>query len=292
MPEAGGSDSAVYLHYDQAALDAQYDQRTLVRDPGPYEREWREGSDAARALPGLHADLAYGEGPRECLDLFLPRGDGPFPLVAFFHGGGWTRHDKSKFAFPAPAFLEHGIAFAAVGFDPVPQVRLEAQVAEARAAVEWLQDAAVRLGIDADAVFAAGHSSGAHLAASLVTGDDDVPPADVKGALLVSGIYDLEPVRLSARNEYLQLDAAQALALSPIARIQPDPCPLVIAWGGGELDEFQRQSGAFADAWEAAGGAVTRVHRPRVNHFAITRELADPTGEVLAPFFDLIETPR
>ncbi len=290
MPESAGG-TKVYLSYDQAELDAQYDQRSLVRDVSTYEREWREGSEAARALPGLRANLAYGEGPRERLDLFLPRGDGPFPVVAFFHGGGWTRHDKDKFAFPAPAFLEHGIAFAAVGFELTPKVSLELQATQARAAVRWLQAQAGDLALDADAVFAAGHSSGAHLAAGVITGDDEEPPEDVKGALLVSGVYDLEPVRLSARNEYLQLDASQAAALSPIARIQPDPCPVVIAWGGAELAEFQRQSAAFADAWESAGGAVTRVHLPGINHFAITRQLADATGEVLQPFLDMIESP-
>jgi len=279
----------VWLGYDQAALDAQYDQRTLVRDIDPFEREWRQRSAEARQMRGLHADLAYGDSPRQRVDLFLPNGSGPFPLVVFFHGGGWTRHDKEKFAFPAPAFVEHGIAFACVGFDLTPSVRLEVLLAQARRGLDWLIANAARFGLDADAVFTAGHSSGAHLAACMITGDDAAPPADVKGALLVSGIYDLEPVRLSARNQYLHLDAGQAAALSPIGRIAADPCPVVVAWGGGELAEFQRQSAAFADAWERAGGDVRRVVLAQANHFTITRELADATGDVLGAFLALIE---
>jgi arylformamidase len=279
----------VWLGYDQAALDAQYDQRTLVRDIDPFEREWRQRSAEARQMRGLHADLAYGDSPRQRVDLFLPNGSGPFPLVVFFHGGGWTRHDKEKFAFPAPAFVEHGIAFACVGFDLTPSVRLEVLLAQARRGLDWLIANAARFGLDADAVFTAGHSSGAHLAACMITGDDAAPPADVKGALLVSGIYDLEPVRLSARNQYLHLDAGQAAALSPIGRIAADPCPVVVAWGGAELAEFQRQSAAFADAWERAGGDVRRVVLAQANHFTITRELADATGDVLGAFLALIE---
>ena len=285
------STTPVWLDYDQAALGAQYDQRTLVPDTGPFDREWQQRSAQAREWPGLRADLAYGESARERLDLFLPQGGGPFPLVVFFHGGGWTRHAKEKFSFPAPAFVEHGIAFASVGFDLTPQVRLEVLAAQARRGLDWLCAQAAGFGIDADAVFTAGHSSGAHLAACMITGDAHAPPADVKGALLVSGIYDLEPVRLSARNEYLALDAAQAAALSPVKRIVADPCPVVVAWGGGELREFQRQSADFADAWEAAGGAVQRIMLPRANHFTITRELADATSEVLGPFLEMIEPP-
>lgn len=280
----------VWLDYDQAGLDAQYDQRTLVPDTEPFDREWRQRSAEARQMRGLHADLAYGESPRERVDLFLPQGNGPFPLIVFFHGGGWTRHDKEKFAFPAPAFVEHGIAFACMGFDLTPKVRLEVLLAQARRGLDWLTANASHFAVDADAVFTAGHSSGAHLAACMITGDDDTPPADVKGALLVSGIYDLEPVRLSARNEYLQLDAGEVAALSPIKRIASDPCPVVVAWGGGELAEFQRQSAAFADAWEHAGGDVRRVFLPHANHFTITRELGDATGDVLGAFLALIET--
>lgn len=285
--EGGG---AVWLDYDQAALDAQYDQRTLVRDTDAFDREWRQRSAEARQMRGLQVDLAYGQSPRERLDLFVPQGSGPFPLVVFFHGGGWTRHDKEKFAFFAPAFVEHGAAFACVGFDLTPQVRLEVLAAQARRGLDWLIANAPSLGLDADAVFVAGHSSGAHLAACMIVGDAASPPADVKGGLLVSGIYDLEPVRLSARNQYLHLDAAQAAALSPITRITADPCPVVIGWGGGELAEFQRQSAAFADAWEQAGGDVQRVFLPAHNHFTMTREMADATGDLLGAFLELIET--
>lgn len=291
MSEAdSGSGAPVWLDYDQRGLDAQYDQRTLIPDTAPFEQEWRERSDAARQLRGLQADLAYGDSARERIDLFVPPGSGPFPLVVFFHGGGWTRHGKEKFAFPAPAFVEHGVAFACVGFDLTPAVRLEVLAAQARRGLDWLLAGAAGFGIDADAVFTAGHSSGAHLAACVITGEADAPPADVKGALLVSGIYDLEPVRRSARNAYLQLDAEQAAALSPIARIAENPCPVVVAWAGGELAEFQRQSTAFADAWDRAGGDVRRVFLPHANHFSITRELADATGDMLGAFLELIET--
>jgi len=287
--EGQGNGAAVFLDYDQAALDAQYDQRSLVKDTSRYEKDWRSGSNAARAELRVRGDLVYGASERQRMDLFSPEGEGPFPVALFVHGGAWTRHGKEKFAFPAPAFVGDGVAFACVGFDLVPQVSLAEQVAQVRHALDWLQSNAEELGVDADAVFVAGHSSGAHLAATLITGDR---APDVKGALLLSGIYDLEPVRLSARNEYLKLDEDQARMLSPIGHIPSSPCPLIVGWGHRELDEFQRQSRAFAEAWEAAGGSTTAMGLRGHNHFDIVRELADPTSEPMAAFLELIESWR
>ncbi|MCP5154155.1 MAG: alpha/beta hydrolase [Ectothiorhodospiraceae bacterium] len=282
--------STVYRDYDQAALDAQYEQRTLVPDISEYEREWVTGSEAARRWPHIRPDLAYGPGARERVDLYLPSGAGPHPLVVFYHGGAWTRFEKASWSFPAPVFVERGIAFAVAGFHLTPEVRLEVQAEQAASALAWLHRHAAELALDPTRVFAAGHSSGAHLAAMVTTAARGTEPLPTRGALLVSGIYDLEPVQRSARNGYLHLTPEQARALSPIARIPPRPAPVIVAWGGGELAEFQRQSRTFADAWAEAGGAVTRVPCPEHNHFAITRELARPTGPALAAFLDLIET--
>ena len=116
---------------------------------------------------------------------------------------------------------------------------------------------ASRFRIDAKRIFLLGNSSGGHLAGMLM-GAGEAPLA--RGALLVSGIYDLEPVRLSSRNEYLQLDPATAR--SPSERMPSGGRPLIVGWGEGELDEFQRQSREFAAAWSESGGAVRTVIRP------------------------------
>ncbi|MFT5172024.1 MAG: arylformamidase [Gammaproteobacteria bacterium] len=279
----------IYLDYDQQQLDAQYDQGTLIKDVQRYERAWRDGSAAATERLTVRRDVAYGDSPAQKLDLFLPAGEGPFPVVAFFHGGGWTRHGKEKFAFPAPAFIDHDIAFACVGFDMLPKVTVPQIAAQCRQAIDWLLANAPDLKVDADALFVAGHSSGAHLAAATLALNDGAPPPDIKGALLLSGVYDLQPLLLSARNEALQLTEELVRTLSPINNIPTDPCPLVVACGGGELDEFQRQSAAFAQAWETAGGAVQLINYSRHNHFSMTEELADATGEAMQGFLEMIE---
>ena len=97
----------------------------------------------------------------------------------------------------------------------------------------------------------------------------------IKGLSVSSGPYDLEPVRLSARNDYLFLDEGTALALSPQKHLRPGLAPAIIAWGGLELDEFQRQSVALAEAWESQGMAVQRLFFQDKNHFEMGCEYMD-----------------
>ena len=278
----------VYRHYDQAALDAQYEQRSLVPDVSPYFSQWREASDRVKVEYDLMGNLAYGSGERERIDLFPVDGTDS-ALALFFHGGAWRRLSKDEFLYPAPVFLDHGIAFAVVGFDLVPAVSLAHQVAQARQALAWIRSNAGRFGIDAERIFLIGNSSGGHLAGLLMGVDDNGLSTAAQGALLVSGIYDLEPVRLSARNDYLNLDPATATQLSPRERIPSDCRPLVVGWGGGELAEFQRQSTDFADSWEERGGQVERIFLPGHNHFDMTTELGRAESPLLEAFIRLVE---
>ena len=278
----------VYRQYDQDALDAQYEQRTLVPDVASYMRQWREASDHVRAEHDLVAELSYGASERERIDLF-PADRVGSALVLFFHGGAWRRLSKQDALFPAPSFLEHGIAFAAAGFDLVPGVSLAHQVAQSRQALAWIRANARRFGVEEERIFLIGNSSGGHLAGMLMGTDDTGEPTPVAGGLLVSGIYDLEPVRLSSRNEYLNLDADTAKALSPVERVPSNCRPLIVGWGGRELDEFQRQSAEFATVWEQHDGEIERVFLPTHNHFDMTTEIGRREGPLIEAFIRLIE---
>ena len=288
------SPALVYGRYDQPALDAQYEQRTLVPAEAVdgYIREWRESSERVRSAYEVIADLDYGAGERESLD-FFPAARPDAPLVLFVHGGAWRRLSKDEFSYPAPGFLERGIAYAVAGFDLVPAVTLAEQVDQVRRALAWAHANASRFRIDAKRIYLLGNSSGGHLAGMLMgegqgVGESQRQTPLARGALLVSGIYDLEPVRLSSRNDYLDLDPASARSLSPIARIPSGGRPLIVGWGERELDEFQRQSREFAAAWAEQGGAVHTVVRPTCNHFDMTTELGQPESPLLQPFVEMI----
>ncbi len=276
--------TAVFGPYDQVALDAQYDQRTLVPDIEPYVMRWREESERLRRDLDCRCDVPYGDDPVERLD-FFPAGRDGAPIVAFIHGGAWTRQSRSESAYPAAAVVASGACFAVIGSARVPGVTLETQVDQNLRAIAWLARNAASLGGDPQRIYLLGHSSGAHITGMAVTEDwtrFGLPPDLVKGAMAVSGLYDLEPVRLSARNDYLGLDAQRARAMSPIRRIKEAACPLVVAWGEGELDEFKRQSRDFSDAWHRSGNVCETLTLADCNHFDMTFELMAPQGRLMS----------
>jgi hypothetical protein len=104
-----------------------------------------------------------------------------------------------------------------------------------------------------------------------------MPHPAVKSGLAISGIYDLEPMRLCYLNEKLRLDEDEARRNSPMF-LPPTSKPLVITYGKSELPELQRQSEDYAKV--ARGAKLEPV--PGCNHFTMLEELAAPDGKLTA----------
>ena len=281
----------VFLDYDQETLDAQYNQRTLVPDADDYIAVDVAESARVRQKLDCRIDVAYGPGEDEKLDVFPAAAPGS-PVVVYMHGGAWTRSDKANESFMAEAFVEAGAAFVAANFGLCPKVTLDEMIRQAREAVAWSCENAQSFNADPDRLFIAGHSSGGHVGGMMVVTDwtaaHNLPRGLIKGALLCSGMYDLAPVRLSARNEYLQLDEAAEARNSAIRQIPGDGCPLIVGYGGGEQTEFRRQSREFAAAWRAAGLEVEEFDMPGVNHFQLRRHFNDPKSPILTSMLALM----
>ncbi len=272
MPET------VYRNYDHEQLNAQYSPRTTVREEDflSYLKDYSDLSSRARKeLPG-RLGVRYGTSEDETLDLFTAAPGSP--LVVLIHGGYWRMLSKDDFAFPALPLVPRGIAVASVNYGLAPRVSLREITRQCRAAVVYLYHHAGDLGFDRDRIFIAGHSAGGHLGGMLITGDWHasmrVPTDVVKGALLVSGLYDLEPVRLSVAQEWLNLSASDVAELSP-ARLRPAGSPrLVVSYGGEESVEFRRQTEDFAADWRLQGKQVKAIDRQPFNHFSVILDLA------------------
>ena len=85
-----------------------------------------------------------------------------------------------------------------------------------------------------------------------------MPDSLVAGATLLSGLYDLEPVRLGHPNEWLKLGAADVAALSPLLHMPEHAVPLVVSYAPSETHEFKRQSEAYmAAAWRAVARSAS-----------------------------------
>lgn len=286
----------IWLDYDQQELDDQYNQRTLVPDANDYMARHLELSKAVRTEHPCRLDLAYGPSEDEILDIFPAQNspNGAAPCVVYYHGGAWTRWHKDYNSYQAPAFTGAGVTFISVNFALVPDVDLDELIRQCRAVVQWVHANAAEIGIDPARLFVSGHSSGGHIAGLMAVtdwaNDWGLPRDAVKGAICASGMYELEPARLSSRNEYMKLDDGAVARNSTIRQIPEHMPPMVIAFGGGELQEFRRQSQDFAAELKARGHDCTELDLPAMNHFQVAEQFADPAGALMRAAFQMMET--
>ncbi len=276
--------SNLYLNYDQAGLDAQYNLRAAVPAFPDFVADWAERSTRARSEVDCMVNLAYGPAPAEKLDLF-PAGPGA-PVHLFIHGGYWQSMDKDHFGFVAQGLVPKGAAVAVNDYALAPDVGMDEIVRQNRAALAWLWRHVADFGGDPNRIFVSGHSAGGHLTAMLLATDwpafDPGLPKDlVKGGMAISGLFDLEPVRLCYLNQVLGMDAATAQRNSPVAlvdRLAANPAPLGLCVGGDETDEFHRQQAEFAARLTAAGRRPAIIDMPGFHHFDLVCELTDPAS--------------
>jgi acetyl esterase/lipase len=265
---------------NRAALDAAYNNSAAVSDSPRLLADFQARSDQLRAVRPQYLDLRYGAAERNRIDYFAARAGGP--VLVFIHGGYWQMRQKETFSFLAGGPLGHGINVAFVGYTLAPEKRLTGIVAEVRAAVDWLAHRVADYGGDPGRLYVSGWSAGGHLAAMCMA-----EPA-VKGGLAVSGIFDLEPIRLCYLNEKLGLDEEEARRLSPLLHLPPRSGPLFVAYGGAELSELQRQSETFAATWARAGLPVRLVPLAGHNHFTVLEELSHPDGALTTLVRELV----
>jgi arylformamidase len=279
----------VYGEFDQAELDRQYDARGASSDGQKFRDFLREESPRVRREFECRLDIPYGPSPDEKLDIFPAAAKGS-PVVFFIHGGYWRSSSKDDMSVFAGTFVPAGATLVAVNYSLAPKVSVDEIVRQCRAALAWVYRNIADLGADPDRIFVNGRSAGGHLAGMMLAagwhGGFDVPVDLIKGACAVSGLYDLEPVRLSSVNEWARLDAAAALRNSPIHHLPAAGCPLIATYGGLETDEFKRQTEIYMAAWRAAGFPCSFVPMPGRHHFATMPELLDAESPLTRAVFD------
>ena len=260
-------------------FDAQYNNRARIPEHLEILREWAERSAAARAALAGPLDIAYGSDPGERLDVFTT-GSPRAPVLVYIHGGYWRALDKRDASFVAAPFVAAGALVVVPNYALCPAVGIDTVVRQLQAALAWVRRHAAEHGGDPGRIVVAGHSAGGHLAAMLLATDwpalDAALPADLlQGALSISGVFDLEPLRHAPfLASDLNLDAAAAQRLSPVTLPAPKR-PLFALVGGDESEEFLRQNALIAGAWGRAAVPVCETV-PGRHHMSVLRELAEP----------------
>jgi arylformamidase len=272
----------VFLDMDQQALDEAYDQEIWAPNRALVVERRKAASERARAILGIPKRVAYGASEYEGLDIF-GCGIKRAPINVFVHGGAWRRIVAADYALQAEPLVRAGAHCVIIDFINVDQARgdLFPMYEQVRRAIAWVYKNAESFGGDRNRLYISAHSSGSHLAGVVLTRgwkEEGLPPGAVKGAVLLSGMYDLAPVRLSKRSSYVTFTDAMVEQLSGGRHIGGLHTPLVLATGTCETPEFQRQSRDFVAQVKAAGKPAELIVGAGYNHFELLETLANPYG--------------
>lgn len=273
----------VWRDLDQAELDAAYDQEFYQPHTAVVNGRLATLSFDLRSRRGDPYRVAYGDHPDEGLDIYRAAAAGA-PVFVFVHGGIWRSLDAAMSGFAAEMFLDRGIHFVAPDFSDVVTRHGDLGILadQVRRAIAWVARNATAFGADPARIYVGGHSSGGHLAAVAMTTDwpglFGLPADTLKGGLLMSGLYDLAPVRLSWRRSYIAFTDAMESSLSPQRHPGRITAPLTVTYGSRETPEFQRQARDFAAALTAAGRPVRLLVGYDHFHQDLWETLGNPYG--------------
>jgi arylformamidase len=263
----------------QADIDAQYNAAAAVADSSERLNRHFEQSAEARARLRCVAGIRYGATVDETLDVFPADRPGA-PVFVFIHGGYWRRFAARDYHLVALGLVPLGITTVVVDYALCPRVTIDEIARQCRAAVAWTLGRIGEHGGDPARVAVGGHSAGGHLGAMCLQSrwDDDYGLArdPLAAAVLVSGIYDIEPLRYSYLQPSIQLDDGIVRRNSPMFAVRPCATPVLVTWGGDESDQFARQATGFHAAWQAAGNRAELLPQRGANHFSAIDGFTDP----------------
>lgn len=253
---------------DPQFIEREYNARALVPEHPAIFARWDRDSDFVRSTLPCTLDLAYGPDPLHRVDWF-PAANARGTLV-FIHGGYWRSLDKSVFSWLAAAYVAAGMNVAMVNYRLCPAVRIGDIVDDVVGAMNWL------MGRESGRVVVAGHSAGGHLVAALFAtplARLAFDPLRIAGGVSISGLFDFAPLRIHSFNADFHLDDAAVARLNLYDKPATIKAPLVVAVGGAETSEFQRQSRLIAERW--APQAKPALVLPALNHFTIVDAFAE-----------------
>lgn len=283
------------MRTDPGFAEREYNARAAIPEHPHIFARWAETGALARRRCACMLDLPYGESSGERLDYFPTRRDGA-PLFVFIHGGYWRSLDKFDFSWVAPPFVQHGIAVALLNYGLAPATPVEDIVRQQLKAIAWLYWNADKLRVDPERIVIAGHSAGAHLTAMMMAArwpeyESGLPADLVKGALVISGLFDLEPlIDASFVNVDLKLDALRAQRLSPASMPPATTSPLVTAVGAEESSEFKRQTRLLARAWK--DNLRAELTLPGANHLTVCDAMAEQDSPLHQAALQLVQDSR
>ncbi len=267
----------VYKGFRQDELEYQYNPRVSVPEYSELARVRAAQARQVRTTAKSWLNVAYGNSPREQLDIYAP--DHPAgPVLIYIHGGYWRSGSKEDNCNFVPTFTQRGATVVLVEYDLCPKVTVADIVRQTRSAIAWTYQNIVRYSGDPAKLFVAGHSAGGHLTALALAHDwreNGVPQTLIKGAVATSGVYDLAMVMKISVQEQVRMTAELAALHNPLAHPPRVNCPLVVAVGADEPNGWQQMSRDYFEFCQRSGMPVEYLVEPEANHYTMTEHLLD-----------------
>ncbi|MEO5563594.1 MAG: alpha/beta hydrolase [Chitinophagaceae bacterium] len=282
----------VYKQYDRAALDLQFNNRVRVPDHAIHLGRCETMSRQTEKEYSFEKDIPYGNLDRERLDIY-PSSQPHSKTLVFIHGGYWQRLDKSTFQFIAGAFHSYGITTVLITYPLGPAVSMDQIVLSCRGAIQWVNENISRYNGDPNQLYLAGHSAGGHLATMMMAADwchsnKRFPVQMFKGVCAMSGLFNLLPIQLSEINDGLNMSDQTVLCNSPVELHPVCSCPLLLAVGEDESEEFRKQSEELYTCWKEHVPAQL-IQLPGINHYSIVEAAADKNSSLHKAICSLME---
>lgn len=263
----------------QAEIDAQYSGDGPIENPAAELQHYVDTARTARERLRCTLDVPFGPTLAETLDIFPAERPGA-PVFVFVHGGYWRALSSKEFSGVALGLQARGITTVVTNYALCPVVTIDEIVRQTRAALAWVLRHIGEHGGDPSRVAIGGHSAGGQLCAMALQtrwAEDYGLPADpFAAAVLVSGLYDLAPLRWSYLQPRIQLDDGVIRRNSPAFGVRRCATPVLVTWGERESSEFARQSQVFHDAWQAAGNTSTLQPVPGAHHLSVIHGFERP----------------
>lgn len=264
-----------------AAYEKQYNDRLRVPEHAKIQASWKQQAEEYRTSHGGEFDISYGPSERNKYDLFHPENvNDDTPMALFIHGGYWQSRDRKMFSHVAKGLNSLGYSVVIPSYDLCPDTSIPKIISQMRtcAAKIWTEYAKKPV------VF--GHSAGGHLAACLVstnwTNHKGLPDDLITKGCALGGIFDLNPLRGTTKNDALKLSKEDARLASPIFRpVAKSARRFIAATGEFESHEFHRQAAALAKFWNAQGVETETLEISDANHFTILDEMLNPESPIL-----------
>ena len=261
-------------------LNYQYLPGRTVKNPAAYLARSATRSARVRGKLECQLNLSYGDSPGQILDIF-PAPERNAPVHIFIHGGYWRAIgvDTGLYSHVAAPLVAAGATVVLLDYDLCPSVRITDIVQQVRQAMVWVYRNVAKYNANRKRIFVSGHSAGGHLAAMLMATDwadlAGLPKSLIKGTVLLSGLFDIEPHRHTELQADIRLGVREAKAMSPMYLKPFATGPCILAVGEKEPDLFHWQSLEYAARLRSNRISAEYISMPGDNHFSLTDRLGN-----------------